>query len=388
MRKFASILVVLLFLLLAVSTVVESSFLFPNKKERNFEVLDSISGLKSKILTKLNNFKNIFNYFTSDDSNDFTRLFDFIPQDITLKDDAFHRSDLFHYTEWWYFDAAFNDGYSIQMSIRILDVFYTGIFLVFTRLDVYKDGELITHNKEVYDISNFYASEEEPLIIINKKTVMIGYVDEKDGLYNYEVDFEVGDTSAKLNFCGLTKGWKGETPGSKWVVALPKAFVFGWIKFGDDDKKQVEGIGYHDHNYDVTVLAMLNEGWFWGKINSNKYTITWSNIMTSVLDEQPLAVINSNNGQYINIEPENMQFTYDNYTFDNGEYIPTSMRLKAQQDNVSVDVIMEVEGIHFVTLMGVIKYWRYHVKSTGFIEINGYSEEIDEMHMAELVNFF
>lgn len=388
MRKFTSILVVLLFLLLATSTIIESHSLFPKSKENNYKVLDSTSILRSQILARLNTFKNFFNYFSLPDTkDDSSRLFDFTPQDIELKDDAFHKSGLFHYTEWWYFDAAFNDGYSIQISIRILDVFYTGIFLVFTRMDIYKDGELVTHNKDVYDIFSFYASEEEPIIKLNKKTVMVGYVDEKDGLYNFEINLEVGDASAKLNFYGLTKGWKGETPGSKWVVALPKAYVLGWISIGDD-KKYVEGIGYHDHNYDVTVLAMLNEGWFWGKINSNNYTITWSNIMTSVLEEQPLAVLNSKTGEYINIEPENIQFAYDNYTYDNGEYIPTSLRLIAQQDNVSVDVKMEVQAIHFVTLMGVIKYWRYHVKSVGFIEVDNISEKIEEMHMAELVNFF
>ena len=110
--------------------------------------------------------------------------------------------------------------------------------------------------------------------------------------------------------------------------------------------------------------------------------------MTTLLEEQPLAVINSVNGGYINIEPENLEFTYDNYTYDNGKYIPTSLRLTAKQDNGSFDVKMKVEGIHFVTLMGVVKYWRYHVKSVGFIEINDNFEQIDEMHMAELVNFF
>jgi len=389
MRKFTSILVVLLFLLLATSTIIESHSLFPKTKENNYQVLDSISILRSQILTRLNNFKNVLKYFSLDaKKDDFSSLFDFIPQDITLKDDAFHGSDLFHYTEWWYFDAAFNDGYSIQLSVRILDVFYTGIFLVFTRLDIYKDGELVKHNKEIFDVFSFQASNEEPFVVINKKTAIRGYPGEKEGLFNFYVNLEVGDTAAKLNFYGLTKGWKGETPGSKWVVATPRALVKGWIDLGDNNRKDVEGIGYHDHNYDVTVFAMLNKGWFWGKINSNNYTITWSNIMTSVLEEQPLAVINSNTGEYINIEPENIQFAYDNYTYDNGEYIPTLLRLTAQQDNVSVDVKMEVQGIHFVTLMGVIKYWRYHVKSVGFIEINDRNEQIDEMHMAELVNFF
>jgi hypothetical protein len=385
MRKFTSVLVVLLFILLAISTMVESRSLFPKNKESDYNLLDSFNILKSRSLLRLNTLKNLLSYFSLDDSS---RLFDFTPEDITLKDDAFQGSNFFHFTEWWYFDAAFNDGYSIQISIRIMDVFYKRIFLVFTRLDVYKDGELITHNKEVSDLVSFQASDQEPFVMINRRIGIRGYPSEKEGLFNFYVYLEVGDIKTSLNFYSLTKGWKGETPGSKWVVAAPRAQVEGWIDLGDNNRMEVEGIGYHDHNYDVTVLAMLNAGWFWGKINSENYTITWSNIMTTLLEEQPLAVINSVNGGYINIEPENLEFTYDNYTYDNGKYIPTSLRLTAKQDNVSFDVKMKVEGIHFVTLMGVVKYWRYHVKSVGFIEVNDNIEQIDEMHMAELVNFF
>ncbi|MBN2603040.1 MAG: hypothetical protein JXA91_02785 [Candidatus Thermoplasmatota archaeon] len=388
MRKFTSFLVVMLFILLAVSSMVESRSLFLKNKESNFNPLDLASILKTRILSKLNIFKDLARYFSLDGSkDDSSRLFDFTPEDISLKDDAFHGSDFFHFTEWWYFDAAFNNGYSIQISIRIMDVFYKSIFLVFTRLDVYKDGELVTHNKEVSDIVSFHASDEEPFVLINKNMGIRGHPGEKEGLFDFYIFLEVGDIKTGLNFHSLTKGWKGETPGSKWVVAAPRAYVEGWIDLGDS-RMEVEGIGYHDHNYDVTMLAMLNEGWFWGKINSENYTITWSNIMTTVLEEQPLAVININNGGYVNIEPENLEFNYDNYTYNNGKYIPTSLRLTAKQDNISFDVKMEVEGIHYVTLMGIVKYWRYHVKSVGFIEINDYREQIEEMHMAELVNFF
>ena len=388
MGKFTSVLVVLLFIFLCVSSMVESSSLISKNKESNYNLLDSFYMLKTRILSKLNIFKDIAKYFSLYDSKDDpSRLFDFTPVDISLKDDAYQGSDFFHFTEWWYFDAAFNNGYSIQISIRLMDVFYKRIFLVFTRLDVYKDGELVTHNKEITDIVSFQASDEEPFVLINKNMGIRGYPGEKEGLFDFYIFLEVGDIKTGLNFYGLTKGWKGETPGSKWVVAAPRAHVEGWIDFGDD-RMEVEGIGYHDHNYDVTMFAMLNEGWFWGKINSENYTITWSNIMTTVLEEQPLAVININNGEYINIEPENLEFTYNNYTYNNGKYIPTSLRLTAKQDNISFDVKMEVEGIHFVTLMGVIKYWRYHVKSVGFIAINDDIEQIEEMHMAELVNFF
>jgi hypothetical protein len=44
--------------------------------------------------------------------------FEFSPQDINLKDDAYHGSKGLQFTEWWYFDAALNDGYSIQLVLE------------------------------------------------------------------------------------------------------------------------------------------------------------------------------------------------------------------------------------------------------------------------------
>jgi hypothetical protein len=86
MRKFTSVLVVLLFILLAISTMVESRSLFPKNKESDYNLLDSFNILKSRSLLRLNTLKNLLSYFSLDDSS---RLFDFTPEDITLKDDAF-----------------------------------------------------------------------------------------------------------------------------------------------------------------------------------------------------------------------------------------------------------------------------------------------------------
>ena len=59
---------------------------------------------------------------------------------MLLGDDAYHGHGLLPFTEWWYFDAMFDNGYSAQMSVRVISAFGKGY--VFERLDLYKDGIL------------------------------------------------------------------------------------------------------------------------------------------------------------------------------------------------------------------------------------------------------
>ena len=63
---------------------------------------------------------------TNEENNTYTSLkdspFKFIPSNLSIKDDAFHGSTAPRFTEWWYFDAVFDNGYSIQLSVRFLSI--------------------------------------------------------------------------------------------------------------------------------------------------------------------------------------------------------------------------------------------------------------------------
>ena len=72
----------------------------------------------------------------------------FKPEDITIKDDAYHGSDYPRFTEWWYFDAVFDNGYSIELNIRVLSIIKDRLVLIYKRTDIYKDGKLIKHMRK------------------------------------------------------------------------------------------------------------------------------------------------------------------------------------------------------------------------------------------------
>ena len=111
-------------------------------------------------------------------------------------------------------------------------------------------------------------SSEIPFVQINGKTTLAGSYDDTTRNFIYDVSFDFAGNAAVLHFVGCTEGWKGQHPsGDWWAVILPRATVTGTITI-DNTTLNVEGTGYHDHNWDVNERACFNFGWFWGKFNS------------------------------------------------------------------------------------------------------------------------
>lgn len=330
----------------------------------------------------LKNKKDEKTYKSSKDST-----FHFSACELTVKDDGFHGSTVPRFTEWWYFDAVFDNGYSIQVSVRFFGITKKRFAIISQRLDIYKNGELVRHNEKYFTPKKFEAQNQYPHVKLDKKQVIAGGLN-KDGNLEYRLFFKVKDASADLIFEGCTKGWKGTNPsGDSWAVFLPRAKVKGILKIKNKEIS-VQGVGYHDHNWDVTgPVARKNYGWFWGKINSNSFTITWAAIFKNRRLGQPILIINENNGDYTNVNPKEIEFVGSNLNKENGKFIPHYFNLKAKNENVSIDVSMDVKHIHHVRRMLKAHYWRFHVTYRGTITFFGQTENIDGMQMAEFLIF-
>ena len=79
--------------------------------------------------------------------------FRFNASDITIKDDAYHDSKAKRFTEWWYFDAVFDNGYSAQAGVRIMSLLDQDV-VIFSRLDIYKDNRLVSHDHSMHFLEN------------------------------------------------------------------------------------------------------------------------------------------------------------------------------------------------------------------------------------------
>jgi len=314
--------------------------------------------------------------------------FRFTPQDITLKDDAFHDSTAPRFTEWWYFDAKFGNGYSIQLNVRLLSVIKNRFALIYKRLDLYKDGHLIKHYRKRYGLKDFDVSKEIPSVKLDGTEVIKGYIDKKTGKLIYDVSFEIDNTSANLQFKSLTKGWKGNNPGGDgWAVILPRAEVEGILKLNDKEI-QVKGIGYHDHNWDLRYSAAKNNhGWFWSKIYSKNFTVIWATIYKDKNTGQPLLIINKNNNGYINFKPNEINFIGDKLSLKNKKMIPHHFIIEADNGKEKIKFSMDAENFHHDKVMFSYHYWRYHMMCNGTITVDNKTETIKDTQIAEFLRF-
>ncbi len=190
-------------------------------------------------------------------NNNLFNVLGFSPEDIELEDDAFHGSNESNFAEWWYFDTILNDDYSIQIIFYVFDVI--NYKLAYTSLHIFKDGETVFNNEQIYFNNDFFISTKTPLFIVDGKQVMKGYIHEMTGEWIYNVSLDMDSTWVDLHFIGQAKGWKGETIPGGWAAILPKAYVKGKIKVNDIETN-VTGNGYHDHNWDIRLQTLLYFG--------------------------------------------------------------------------------------------------------------------------------
>jgi len=327
--------------------------------------------------------------------NSFTRLavdkknidssHNFSLQDINLSDDAFHGHGMLPYTEWWYFDAMLSNNYSAQMSVHIISAFGKGF--VFERLDLYKNGVLITHDSISYHLKEIFASSKVPLVQIHGKTILAGSINNITGNFIYNVSFDFHGSAAMLRFVGCTKGWKGQHQGGDWwAVVLPRVTVIGTITI-DNTTMNVGGTGYHDHNWGVSERTCFHFGWFWGKFNSLEYTATWSVILSTRATVQPIMVVNKKNAGYITIPSETIWFSAKDVHLDHFMFVPHFFDIETMTDKVFLVVNMTVIGVDHERFMGFMNYWWYHVKCSGIFMVDGHVEIVDCVFIIEYIRF-
>jgi predicted secreted hydrolase len=189
----------------------------------------------------------------------------------------------------------------------------------------------------------------------------------------------------------VTKGWKIETDNECWTVALPKAIVSGEIVV-NGKKMKVNGVGYHDHNWNYSILTVMNygRGWYWGKITSKSFNIVWANIIKTAKKSEILAVVNQDKNGFYNIDPRKIFFKVENFIRIHGRKTPTCFTLQIddviKDISVKTDIKMKSENIHFDKAL-LAPYWRYHMNTAGYISIGNKKEQVNLNHIMEFLSF-
>lgn len=310
-----------------------------------------------------------------------------IAEAITPKDDAFHGSRRHIAAEWWYFDALFSNDHSIHVGLRTFSKKKYGLFAPF--IEFYKDGDLIIEETLRLPMNKVNISKEKPSVLYDNSEIM-QLNHNKQNQWEYIVDLQTKTCGCNLSFVGTTPGWKFETPAESWTVALPKAQVKGSIIF-DGKQMNVEGMGYHDHNWNYTMVTVMNygQGWYWGKIASKSFNIVWAKIVKSNKYEI-LAVVNKDNDTFYNIDPKNINIEVTDFVKVGRFKTPSHFTVRIHEDingvPLDVDVEMESYGIHYNSVI-VAPYFRYHVKSKGYIAFGSDKENVNDQQIMEFLRF-
>ena len=185
--------------------------------------------------------------------------------------------------EWWYFDSKYADGSSLVI------VFYTkpvtsfgAAFKPFVSLNY-----INPNGKEVrteFSSSNYSFSKDGC-------DVRIGDCYIKGDLKHYEIYFKNEDAECKLTLDASVPSWRPESGhirfGQKdffaWLPSVPEGMVSGTLAL-KDETIQLNGTGYHDHNWGNKLMILLMNDWYWGRAKIGDYVVVSSYIYANKKD--------------------------------------------------------------------------------------------------------
>lgn len=314
-----------------------------------------------------------------------------IPREIIPEDDAFHGSIRHIAAEWWYFDAIFTNNYSIHIGLKTFTKKNYGV--ISPLIEIYKNGQLEIEAKRTYPLKKSSLSPTLPNIKLSNVPILsfdhARYLKNKDWVYNVNLDLD--SCQVNLDFIGTTRGWTFDTGAESWAVALPKACVTGEISC-NGETINVEGVGYHDHNWNYTILTVMNYGvgWYWGKIASKSFNVVWAKIEKSSKREEIYAVVNKDNNSFYVIDPNKITVVFDKFVRNHLRKTPTAITVQiddiVNDTPITVDVSMNAFGLHYNSVI-IAPYWRYHVRSEGTISIGSHKETVNRTQIMELLKF-
>jgi predicted secreted hydrolase len=317
---------------------------------------------------------------------------------IEPRDDAFHGIINLTDVEWWYFDAIFDNGYSLHVGFRVYQMRNSGFLQM--RINIYQDGNVKVEKFLMRLLPDVDLSPSVPRISLMNKPVAFLDIEhyKQTGKWRYLLQLTIDDVTVDLCFDGTTPGWKIETSSTCWTTALPKATVKGTISLGNGIL-QVKGIGYHDHNWGYSASTMFsNIGWFWGRITGKNLNLTWAKTMKTPTKGDLLAILNRDSGEntqaaYQSMNPKDILLKVEALMKNHGRWIPSVFSLKTRQSSQGIDrslsVNIEMNTIDVQhTRIFFAHYWRYHIETSGILQFGSQQEELRGKHqIIEFLSF-
>jgi hypothetical protein len=256
--------------------------------------------------------------------------------------------------EWWYFDAAFDNNYSmasIWWDLSGTDKEDGTVKQRFIDFSVYDPAGEKTMVKIPFDNSAVFISNEKCDVKMGDNRVF-----GEPPLY--KLHFLADGLGGDLVFENLVQGYRTPPDGTTyfsmnpliymgWTIAQPRARVKGKLTV-DGKEMIVNGTGYHDHNWGNIGIGELYDYWYWGRIFLPEHTLIYSaGQLGESMDHAPMSVVMSfesdklvDMSQEIISEPGD--FVTDNET---GIEYPQNLVLKISSDIVKGEVTHKLKNV-------------------------------------------
>jgi len=257
----------------------------------------------------------------------------FDAEDITFDDACYKGDNLFHTLEWWYFDAVFDNGYSAEYHINIFSKADVGFAV--SMLNIYQDGQLISHSRKILPLREFIYLSNQPLLWFSGQQILVGQMDDQ-GNWFFRLSIEMDDATIDLEFKSFTKGWKSKILNMWWWgIIQPKADVTGSLTI-HDETINVVGNGYQEHGWDGNFPFV--QGWYWGKFCGDTLNVIWTNVIKYPWKQYLMLVVNQDNGEYVNVPVEDIDFEMTDYEIIDGCKIPTAFHFFVDNGLIYIDI--------------------------------------------------
>jgi predicted secreted hydrolase len=185
-----------------------------------------------------------------------------------------------NFTEWWYFDATFEDG------SHLIAILHSNLFTIHTDLPTVDLRFYPPVGPSVVAIGHFDRASYSAAS--DRCRVKIGdclAVDEGD---RYRLSLRQEPLVAELTFWPQLPGWKAGSPHLfadsasghyfNWVVPLPRARVEGTLTVAGQ-RRRVAGMGYHDHNWSNVNMSAIFDHWTWGRVMTSEWTLVFFDLV-------------------------------------------------------------------------------------------------------------
>ena len=185
--------------------------------------------------------------------------------------------------EWWYFDSKYADGSSLVI------IFYTKHVTSFAKN--FKPFVSLNYTSATGKEIKTELWSDDYSFSKDRCDVRIGDCYIKGNLSHYDIYFKNDEVECKLSLDASVPSWRPDSGkimfGKKdyfaWLPSVPEGKVVGTLKT-KDESIELDGTGYHDHNWGNKLMLLLMNDWYWGRAKIGDYVVVSSYIYATKKD--------------------------------------------------------------------------------------------------------